>query len=334
VKSFPPLTAFLATAFCACANAQSWQEVSSHVFTDAAVIWQIPTNQIPKSLWVYRRLLPHIFPPGVISNAVVLGSLQSRGFPPSTTNDFYLPQQVPENWPGTIPTLLGIRPCDAYLYYTIPAYGAISPKEVPNDDTIMRAARKTAPLLGLDPANLEHGKIYTHSCVIDQAVNTFCGRGVFFPRYLDGISFFSAADDGESAEGFSMEFGEGGKIQAFSLRWSDVERAKYERTASPSEMARCIQTHHVIVLPNFKEDDFARLRKLATATKLTVTKITPYYGEGMFGEAPANDVPPEFITPFAELEAMAELNNTNTIVRLLCPILADDAKRLLETKNK
>jgi hypothetical protein len=54
----------------------------------------------------------------------------------------------------------------------------------------------------------------------------------------------------------------------------------------------------------------------------------------MFGSAPANDVPPEFVTPFAELEAMAELNNTNITIRLLCPILADEAKRLLETKNR
>jgi hypothetical protein len=328
------LAVFSTTIFCAYANAQSWQEVSSHVFTNAAVVWHIPTNQLPKSLRIYRRLLPHIFPPDVISNAVVLGSLQSRGFPPSTTNDFYLPQQVPENWPGTIATLLEIRPCDAYLSYTIPGYGAISQKEVPNEDTIMRVARKTATLLGLDPEKLEHGKIYMHSCDTDQTVNTFCGRGVFFPRYLDGISFFSAADDGEGAEGFSIEFGEHGKIQAFSVRWSDIEHFKNERLASLDEMTRCIRAHKAIVLPNFKEDDFARLRELATTTKLTVTKITPFYGEGMFGDLPTNDVPPEFVTPFAELEAVAELKNTNIAVRLLCPIIADEANRLLEAKSK
>ena len=334
MKFFALLTAFLAVAFCACANAQSWQEISSHVFTNAAVVWEIPTNQIPKSLWVYRRLLPHIFPPGVISNAVVLGSLQSRGFPPSITNDFYLSQQVPENWPGTIPTLLGIRPCDAYLYYTIPGYHAISQNEAPNDDTITRVARKTAPLLGLDPAKLEHAKIYTHSCDTDQTANTFCGRGVFFPRYLDGISFFSAADDGESAEGFSIELGEHGKIQAFSVRWSDVEHYKNERLASLDEMTRCIRAHKAIVLPTFKEDDFARLRQLATATKLTVNRITPFYVEWIFGDAPTNDAPPEFATPIAELDAVAEFNNTNMTVRLLCPILAEEAKRLLETKSR
>jgi hypothetical protein len=131
-----------------------------------------------------------------------------------------------------------------------------------------------------------------------------------------------------------MEFGEHDKIQAFSVRWSDVEHYKNESLASLDEMTRCIREHKAIVLPNFKEDDFARLRKLATATKLTVTEIMPFYGEGMFGSAPANDVPPEFVTPFAELEAMAELNNTNISIRLLCPILADEAKRLLETKNR
>jgi len=328
------LAVFLVTTFSVSAGTPSWQDLATHVFTNAAITWELPTNRLPKSLWVYRRRLPRIFSATIISNAVVLGSLQSRGFPKPTTNDFYILEQEPPNWPGMIPSLLGIRPCDAFLYFSIPQSGPVSQEEVPNDDTIMRVARKTAPLLGLDPAKLEHGKIYTHLCDTDQTANIFCGRGVFFPRYLDGISFFSAADDGESAEGFSIEFGEHGKIQAFSVRWSDVKRSKIERLGSLDEMTRCIRAHKAIVLPTFKEDDFARLRELAMATKLTVTKIIPYYGEGMFGDAPANDVPPQFITPFAELEAVAELNNTNIAVRLLCPILADDAERLLQTKSR
>lgn len=316
------------------ANAQSWQEVSAHTFTNAVIVWQIPTDQIPKSLWVYRRLLPHIFPPEVISNAVVLGELQNRGFPPSTTNDFYLIPQMPENWPGMIPVIFEIRPCDAYLYYTIPDYGPISEKLTPSGETIMRVARKTAPLLGLDPTNLEHGSIYTHSSDTDRTAGNFCGRGVFFPRYLDDISFFSGAADGSGAEGFTMELGEHGKIQAFSVRWSELEHYKNERTAGLDEMTRCIRAHKVIVIPNFQPDDLIWLKNLAAVKKLTIIKVTPYYEEGMFGEEPTNDVPSGFAIPFARLDAVADFGTSNEPVKLLSPILSSEAQRLLAAAAK
>jgi hypothetical protein len=97
LKIFALLAAFFAAAFCAFGDAESWQEVSSHVFTNASIVWHVPADQMPKNLWVYRRMLPHIFSQEVISNAIVLGSLQSRGFPRSTTHYFSMAEQVPEN---------------------------------------------------------------------------------------------------------------------------------------------------------------------------------------------------------------------------------------------
>jgi hypothetical protein len=333
VKLFANL-AVLLTAAVATVNAQSWQELSSGLFTNAEIVWQVPTNALPKNLWVYHRLLPHVFPAMVISNAVVLGSLQKRGVPKSSTNDFFILQEVPPDWPTSIPTLLGIRPADANLYFSIANFAPVSQKEIPDDETIIKLARKCAPQLGLDPAKLVQGKFYNHSCDTDQAANAVCGRGVFFSRQFDGVSFFSAADNGESAEGFSIEFGEHGKIQAFSVRWSVVARYKNERTASPDEIIRCLRAHKAIVMPNFRDDDFDRLKKLATAKKFTITKITPYYGEGMFGEVPTHDVPCEFATPFAELEAVADFGNSNTTVRLLSPILSSEVVRLLASKTR
>ena len=71
---------------------------------------------------------------------------------------------------------------------------------------------------------------------------------------------------------------------------------------------------------------------LAKAKAFTITNITPYYGEGVFGEVPTNDVPPEFVTPFAELEAVAEFGNSNATVRLLSPIISSEVNRLLKAK--
>jgi hypothetical protein len=68
---------------------------------------------------------------------------------------------------------------------------------------------------------------------------------------------------------------------------------------------------------------------LANAQTFTITKITPYYSEGIFGEVPTNDMPPKFVTPLAELEAVADFGNSNTTVRLLSPILSSEVSRLL-----
>jgi hypothetical protein len=333
VKSFALLAAFLTTAFCALADAQSWQELSVNLFTNTTIVWRVPTNQLPKSLWVYHRILPHVFSATVTSNAVVLASLQKRGFPRPSTNDFFISEDKGPNYPGIIPNIFEIRPGDAHFHFSIPNYSPVSEKEIPDDETIIKLARKYAPQLGLDPVKLAQGKIYTHFCDTDQTTNNVCGRGVFFSRHLDGIGFFSAADDGESAEGYSMEFGEHGKIVAFSVLWSDVEHYKNENTASQDEITRCIREHKAIVMPNFKDDDFDRLKKLATAKKFTITKITPYYGEGMFRDL-STDVPSEFATPFAELEAVADFGSSNAAVKLLAPILSSETSRLLETKAK
>jgi hypothetical protein len=334
VKCFAIIAVILMPVFFAPAGTSSWQDLSANLFTNAAIDWQAPADHLPKSLWIYRRLLPHVFPADVISNAVVLGSLQARGFPKPTTNDFYMPKQEPPNWPGTIPILFGIRPCDAYLYFYSPDCGPVSEKRIPDDETLVALARKCAAQLGLDPAELRQRKFYTHSCDTDRTVNNLCGRGVFFPRCLDGIAFFSASGDGEGAEGFSMEFGEHGKIQAFSVRWSEVEHYKSEPIIHQDEIVRCIRAHKAIVMPNYKDDDFARLKKLATAKKFTITKITPYYAECIFGEVPTNDVPFEFAIPFAELKLVADFGNTNANLRIVTPILSEDGSGLLKAKIK
>jgi hypothetical protein len=83
-------------------------------------------------------------------------------------------------------------------------------------------------------------------------------------------------------------------------------------------------------MPNADEDTyFQRVKTLANAKTFTVTKITPYYGEGIFGEVPTNDMPPEFVTPFAELEAVADFGNSKATVRLLSPIISSEVDRLL-----
>ena len=315
-----------------CLHAESWQTVSASAFTNAEIVWQVPSNALPKTLWVYRRLLPHVFPASVISNAIVLGSLQKHGIPRPSTNDFYILQEVPPNWPGPIGTLFGMLPKDAYMYFSGAGFALVPARDIPDDETVRALARSYAPRLGVASVELSHGKFHNHMGD-DETGTTIFGRSVFFPRQLDGIDFFSADGSGDSAEGFAMEFGSHAKVQAFSVRWSDMQHYKNERIASAGEISRCILAHKAIVMPNFKPDDFAMLKGLAAASKLTILKITPYYGEGMFGEIQTNDVPCEYATPFAELQAIADVGDKHVPVKILSPILSVEVAKLLKLRT-
>ena len=325
MKAFAFLTAILALAYSSPARPPTVQELWSHLFTNGPIVWRAPTNHLPESFWIYKRLPPRPFSASVISNAVVLASLQDKGFPKPSTNAFFI-------WSAPNPCGMGfsifsIQPASTTITFTSPNQN-LSTNNIPDDETVTRRAFECAARFGLDGAHLVAKNVYASSNAVgsDQTLTKgICARGIFLSRKLDGVSFWGDANNG--SDGFSIEFGSRWQIRSFSLIWPNLERDKQSQTASPEEIIRSIREHKVIVLPNDGEANyFARLRTLASAKKLTITKITPYYGEGVFGEVPTNDVPPEFVMPFAELEAVADFGNSNTTVRLLCPILTPAEK--------
>ena len=225
-----------------------------------------------------------------------------------------------------------IRPNDATLSYYSPDQNHLTQK-IPDGETVASWARAYALKLGVNPAQVvEKSSIaqFNTDTNDNPLTNQICGRGIFLCRQLEGINFFSANDDGDGSEGFVIEFGSYGLIRSFSLCWSEIARYKSEQTASPQQIINCIRAQKTIVLPNAGEETyFQRIKALANAKTFTITKITPYYSEGIFGEVPTNDVPPEFVTPIAELEAAADFGNSNVTVRLLSPIISSEISRLL-----
>lgn len=207
----------------------------------------------------------------------------------------------------------------------------LSTNNIPEAETVTRRAFEYAAQFGLDQAHLIPQNVYTASNASgreETLTNGICARGTFLARQLDEVAFFSADNEGDGAEGFSVEFGSRGQIRSFSLAWPNLERNQSRSTASPQQIINCIRAQKTIVLPNACEETyFQRIKALANAKTFTITKITPYYSEGIFGEVPTNDVPPEFITPLAELEAIADFGTSNTTVRLLSPILSSEVSR-------
>lgn len=189
-------------------------------------------------------------------------------------------------------------------------------------------------MFGLGRPYLSQNSVYTNLCDYDElgrlATNNICERGVFLSRVLDGISFLSVANNESVDEGFGIAFGSYGKIRSFVFIWPNLERDKLSQTASSQEIIACIKARKTIVSPKDDEPNyFARLTNLAKTKVFTITKITPFYVEGVLGEKPADDGPSKIIAPIAELEGVADFGNSNLTVRLFSPILSSDVNRLL-----
>jgi hypothetical protein len=335
MKAFAILAGVLGMAFSAFADATNiYENFAPHFSTNTEILWEAPTNHLPQSFWTYRRLLPKIFSQTVISNAIVLGSLQSKGFPKPSTNDFYISADKPPNWCCVIPSIFGIRPSDAVMYYAMPGYSSGSNKEIPNDAVIVAKAWKYAGLLGVDTSKLVQRNFFTYfndtNVNPNVPANRIYGRGVFLSRKLDGITFFAGDDQGDGAEGFFVEFGNYGIIRQFILQWSDIAPYQEQSTASPQEIIQCIRAKNIMVMPNPNEEwYFERVKKLAAAKRFIISKITPYYMSNVFGVAPTDNEPSKYICPLAELDATADFGNSNATVRILSPITSSDVHRLL-----
>jgi hypothetical protein len=338
MKAFSFFTLIFAASVSFLAADTTLEDFSPQLSTNCQIIWKIPTNNLPTSFWIYRRHGPRIFSVTVISNAIVLASLQSKGFPQPSAKDFFIWEDRGPNYPGGVPSIFSIRPGYATMYYEMPRSDTGSGAGIPSDATIAKHAWDEAIRLGIDPKQLKLKNLTSHFWSPDEKgrdiTNRLCGRGVFLSRQLDGILFFGSGDN-DWNEGFWIEFGSQGHIRAFSLNWPNLERYKIHQTASPKQIMDCIRAQKVMVLPNDDEPNyFARVKNLAKAKNLIIGKITPYYGEGVFGETPKDDVPPEFMTPIAELEAVANFGNSNATARIISPILSSEVIRLLQKRAK
>jgi hypothetical protein len=303
--------------------------------TNTAIIWRAPTNQLPKSLWIYKRLPPQPFLASVISNAVVLAGVQDRGFPTPSTNAFFIWSAFDPC--GTAFSIFSIQPANTSISFTSTNHNSLT-ENMPDDGTVRRRAYECAARFGLDAAHLVACDVYTRSPAegcSGTPTNGIYACGIHLARKLDGVNFLTLGRDDSSPEGFSLELGSRGQIRSFTLVWPNLQRDHADSIASPPEIVRCIRGQRVLVVPHEDEPDFfGRIKTLAGAKTFTVMKITPIYGEGVFGDAPANEEPPKVIAPFAELEAVADFGSSNMPVRLLSPILASEIVRQTTATDK
>ena len=225
-----------------------------------------------------------------------------------------------------------ISPEFANIGYRLKYHYLGSPADIPSDESIAKRAWEIADQLGLDRRQLAQKEITTNLCEYDLkgrlTTNNPCGHGISLARRVDRVDFYS------SDEGFSIEFGSGGQIRSFSLSLPNLKQFETHPIASPEQIIRCIRAYQTpMALPSNDDGSYlTRVKELAKAKKLSITKVTPFYGEGRYGQEPKEQGLAEFVSPFAELEVIADFGSTNISVHLLSPILSTDADRLSKSK--
>lgn len=308
--AFAAFAAVALTAFSSFA-AYTLEDISPHFSADLPIVWQVPTNQLPKSFWIYKKS-PHVFSAATISNAIVLASFRDKGFPKPSKDRIVLWANRGDGEPE--PPYFAIEPDEGRISFSLGDRAPDSPEQMWTNQTAVERAWNCLAQLGIDRTQF-----------VETNAAGSGAWGVFLPRQIDGIQVY------DQSEGFSFQqFGKEGKIRDFGLALPNLQREKESPTATPQQIMACIRAFKTPTPPNGDEPDyFGRIKNLAKARRLTITEITPYYGEGIYGEAPTNGEPSKIVTPIAQLEAVADFGHSNTTVKLLAPILSFEANKLL-----
>jgi hypothetical protein len=293
--------------------ASGLEDVSLHFSTNTVIVWQAPTNHLPKRLWTYKRL-PQVFSAAAISNGIVLAGFEKRGFPLPSTNHIVIWADHMEGEPQ--PPNFAMFPDMGQMSYDLGDRASGSPMDSARDEAAVKRAWRCVAQLGVDITQL----VQTNAAGLGTG-------GVFLPRQLDGIQLF------DGTEGFQIMFGKDGNVRSFCLLWPKLERDENCATASPQEIIQCIRGYKTVLVPADEEGNyFAQVREVARARRLSITHVTPYYGDGMLGEEPRDNEPSRYVRPVAILGATADLGTNAAFVKLYAPILAADVRRLLSSR--
>jgi len=300
----------------------SLESISPNFPTSARMIWQVPTNRIPRSLGIYTNA-PTIFPVPVLSNAIRLASFPMPHKLTASTNML----RVCDNYTGFWSRSLNVLPQYGQLGYRVRSEPT-NPTNVPSAAEVTQLAWQYASLLGLNPAELceKPQSRHVRMCEHGPFTNRVGARGTFLTRKVGGIELRDY--------GLEVEFGAGKQVRNFMVLWPTLKLAQTAPTASPQQIQQSIRARKTPLVPLEPEGriDRTTLAALEKTRTLTVTNLVLSYAEGRYGKGPSYG-PDQVFTPYAELEATAQLDQTNLQVRLLAPALAQDAAFLTSPRT-
>jgi hypothetical protein len=302
---------FLAVCLRSPADAPRLENPLFQPSTNVEIVWSAPDGELPRNLQIYK-LNPQKFSVAVISNAMALASFQMKDLvsPPNYKAVICFQDNKDEFWTRA----LTIIPQFGQILYRVRAPSTNS-ADVPTNEEVAKRTWKYLSQFQIDPSELiEKSENRRIEFCGDNSTNV-CARGIFLSRKVDGIEIREL--------GFGMDFGSGGQIKGFYLILPKLELFKKCQTASSDQIIAWVKEGKAYPT----EDELSnrtKIKNLMSAKKLTLTKITPEYGEGKYGEMPSADSE-SYTTPFGILEGTANLGSTNVSFRLYCPILSTNA---------
>ncbi len=299
----------------------SLESLSPNFPDSARMIWQVPSNHIPRSLGIYTNV-PTIFPIPVLSNAIRLASFAMPRKLTASTNMLHMRDNNTEFWSRS----LAVLPQPGQLGYHVLG-GPTNPTNVPSAAEVTQLAWQYARLLGLNTAELleRPQSRRVRMCEYGSFTNRVGARGTFLTRKIGAIELRDY--------GLDVEFGADKQVRSFMVLWPTLKLAQMVPTATPQQIMQSIRARKtpLALLEPEGYIDRATLAALEKTRTLTLLKLTPIYAEGRYGKGPSNG-PAQVFTPYAELEATAQLDRTNLHIRLLSPLLAQDAAAPVSTR--
>lgn len=291
------------------------------------IIWAAPTNQSRAALSIYKTV-PQIFSGTVVSNLMVLGSF--------TTKDA-------QKWKGEVlpintEPLMFVNKSNTCNLLIVPSEGRVEffdnfaaanhwdkakhlheavqgLPDLPNVEKLGLEFLEQFGIRRTDLAQKADGHLVTFGTeekrsYFDRGQNKYIEgevitRGIYFNRQLDGISFAGIGIGG----GCEIVYGNRSKVSRIRLVWRNLQPQEQRKIASPDEImqrirdGQAVMTHKNLVNP-------------AEVKKITITEMSLLY------MGAAGDKPQDLVYPFAKLEAVVDLGNTNENVQLYCPILS------------
>jgi hypothetical protein len=288
--------------------------------TNINLVWDAPTNDMPRKLWIYRAL-PAKVPPDTISNLVALGSFTDKDRKKVPDHPHLISYADPTEKRGLL-----INTEWAFIHYSDSDAKDIDiTNGVPDRQHAFEMAKRWLPKLGIDERQLfqnpngagtkfygapETVFFYSREGNSPAFATNTCMYNVTFFRALDGVGFSGGCARG----GGEIEFGHHARISTILVSWRNYKRDKLYQAATPELLLKWIREGKAV----WRSKDDSMFPDWSSVKNIVITKATLYYYSEAYDE---NDKPQNAACPFVEMEAVANAGTTNLIFNFDCPII-------------
>lgn len=282
---------------------------------DCEVIWSTPTNQLPRSVKVFR-VVPKEFSPSVISNLLQVAGLKSDQRKRVDQDGVFAGKDVRFFADRKETRQLNLIPSQGFIVISRLDAVAQIPKEmpvgVPDSKAALQLTLELLRKVGISQSELatnSNGKInasYSAAEVIHkdkvsgQITTNVVQREIYLSRQIEGIPIWG----GNS--GVTTHLGSEGKVRYLSIVWRSIQPERDCPIPTGDDFVSRIKSGRTLI-PDVSPFKTAKDR---TFKHLTITKLSLYYWENSGSE------PQSHIYPFAVLDAKTDQAGENASVQL------------------